>query len=574
MEAKRPIVLKFGSSVLRDTADLPAVVHEVYRYVRAGRPVVAVVSAMGDTTDRLLRETQALEAEGGSRHLPGLLATGEQAAAALLSLALERSGVPVRCLDAFTAGLRCEGDPLDAVPVSLEVSLLLATFDAHAVAVLPGFVGVGDDDELALFGRGGTDLTAIFVARRLGAECRLIKDVDGLYERDPALPGPRPRRFGRIRWEDAEALEGGIVQHKAVRHAREVEQEFDVAALGATEGTHVGSAPSSFAPAPEAPAPLRVALLGLGQVGGGVYRALARRPADFQVSAVLVREPGKDRGFDVPASLLTDRLAEALDTPHDVLVELLGGTDIAGDVIESALRAGCDVVSANKALVATRGPEFEALAHLSGAVLRSSAAVGGAVPAIERVRMLAAESRIEWFEGVLNGTTNFVLDRLVAGDAFEDAVRLAQERGFAEADPTLDLDGTDCVQKVEILARAAFPGAPPVEWRERRGILEYAHASPVSWRAPGLVPRLVATCELSSGRPIASVQVRRLPHHHPLAGLRGAQNALAIRLAGGGIVRLWGLGAGRWPTTESVLGDLFELRGQRASQSRPTAYAS
>lgn len=566
MKRSRPIVLKFGSSVLRGPGDLSAAVHEIYRYLRAGRPVVAVVSAMGDTTDRLFGEARAIEADPDSTHLPELLATGERASAAMLCLALERSGIPARGLDAAAVGLRCAGSPLDARPIEVDEHGLHAALAQVPVVVLPGFIGVRSDGALGLFGRGGTDLSAIFLAGRLGAECRLLKDVEGLFDRDPALPGPPPRLFRRIRWSDALALDGGIVQHKAVRYAREHGLEFDVAAVGRDRATRVGRGPSRFATARGPEAPLRIALLGVGSVGAGVHRLLSDRPEDFEIVSVLARDREKERGCDLSATRLVSRLDAVFDEEFDVLVELIGGVDLAAEAVESSLGRGRHVVTANKALLAARGVDLDDLARTSGARLLGSAAVGGALPALERVRAAVAVRPLVGFEGVLNGTTNFVLDHVHRGAALDASVRRACELGFAEADPRLDLDGTDCAQKVELLARAANPRHPPVQWRERDGIVDYARAR-AGRRAPaGCVPRLVAKCDLHDGAPAATLRVEELPADNPFARLRGVENSLVLHFANGEETRLTGRGAGRWPTAESVLGDLYELRAARARE--------
>ena len=198
--AQRAIsVLKFGSSVLSSDRDLAAAVHEVYRRLRAGRRVIAVVSAMGDTTDQLMRRARAAGGSAESAHVAALLATGEEACVALLALALERAGVPAARFDARTTGLLTAGPAHDAEPVGLDAEAFERALAACPVAVAPGFVGRSRTGEVSLLGRGGSDLSALFIAHRLRAcECLLVKDVDGLYERDPARAGPRPRRFARI----------------------------------------------------------------------------------------------------------------------------------------------------------------------------------------------------------------------------------------------------------------------------------------------------------------------------------------------------------------------------------------
>jgi len=561
-------VLKFGSSILRSAADAPRAVHEIYRHLRAGRRVVAVVSALGDATDRMVAEVRGLEADACSRHVPALLATGEEASVALVCLALERAGVPAARFDARSLGLRCEGSFLDAWPSSLDAAPLLRALEEHPVVVVPGFAGLHADGDLALLGRGGSDLTALFVADVLGAErCVLVKDVDGVYEHDPSRPGPAPRRFGELRHDDALELDGGVVQPKAVRLARELGRAFDVAAPGRVEATRVGAARTRVAEAPPAAEPLRVALLGLGTVGGGVYAALQRDPERFRVTCVLVRDLERARAQGVPDELLVNRLDDVFGAPFDVLVELVGGTGLAGEAVRRALIGGCDVVSANKALLAEDGAELERLAAETGARLAYSAAVGGALPALERVRELARSGAVVELEGVLNGTTNFVLDELAGGADYGAAVARAQELGFAEADPTLDLDGTDAAQKLVLLARAAFGEQEPA-WLGVEGIDGLAADAVRAAGESGRVVRLVASCSLSSNGPVACVRPAFVSRLHPLARPRGEENLVQIRTADGALHRIAGKGAGRWPTAEAVLGDLFELERGRAGWRR------
>ena len=167
------VVLKFGSSVLRSVDDLPSAVHEIYRWYRDGSRILTVVSAMGDTTERLLAQACQLAPTPDVHATAQLLATGERASAALLGIALERVGVPARVVDPREIGLMVSGSPLDSEPVSVESSRLLSMFDEHPVLVLPGFFGHTEDGRLHLLGRGGSDLSAVFAATALRAQrCR------------------------------------------------------------------------------------------------------------------------------------------------------------------------------------------------------------------------------------------------------------------------------------------------------------------------------------------------------------------------------------------------------------------
>ena len=184
-ENNKIIVLKFGSSVLRNENDLPRAVHEIYRWWRQGAQVLVVASALGNTTDRLLRCAESVCAEPERSMLATLLATGEAASTALLGLALNQAGIAARVLDPVQAGLRTVGGTLDADLIAVDAGRLNRELQ-KAVVVLPGFIGRGESGNTTLLGRGGSDLTALFLAHRLGGRCVLLKDVDGIYSSDPA----------------------------------------------------------------------------------------------------------------------------------------------------------------------------------------------------------------------------------------------------------------------------------------------------------------------------------------------------------------------------------------------------
>lgn len=241
----RIAVLKFGGSVLQDHADVVRAREEISRWRSAGYSVVAVVSALEGTTDALVAEadrfsTRSKIADGWAK--AQLLATGELSAAALLGLELARAGLSAAVATPWSIGLHATGDAIDATPVSVDRERLALELSERHVVVVPGFIGIDDRRRVVLLGRGGSDLSAIFLASCLRAErCRLVKDVDGLYEYDPRGLGVRrgqvapPRRFVRANWADALSLDGGIVQHKAVRCAQEHEMHFEVGAAGSTK---------------------------------------------------------------------------------------------------------------------------------------------------------------------------------------------------------------------------------------------------------------------------------------------------------------------------------------------------
>jgi homoserine dehydrogenase len=561
-------VLKLGGSVLRSERDLASAVHEVYRHRRRGARVLCVVSAFHGETDALTATARDIDDAPPAHALVPLLATGELRAAALLTLALERAGLPARALDPATHGPRVVGDLVDARPVGLDRAAYGRAFARADVLVLPGFVGRARDGAAALLGRGGSDLSALFVAQRLDAQrCVLVKDVPGLFERDPALPGPPPRRYSSIGWERAAALGGRVLQPKALDFARAQRFSFEVTAFGCTTSTRVGACPDVLV-APTPPArPLRVALLGYGTVAGGVHARLAAHPERFEVVGALVRDPRRPRAGAPP---LTSNAAELLAQHLDVVLELAGGVEPASGWMRRALRSRRHVVTANKAALAEHGAELDALARARGVRLLFSASVGGAVPCLAAARR-AARRGLASFEGVLNGTSTFLLERMQAGAPYAAALDAARDAGLAEADPALDVDGTDAAQKLLLLARAAFGSAAAPRWLTRRGLAAVEPAQLRAAAADGRAVRLVAACHNTSAGLVASVAPRTLAPGDPLGATFGADCALRLTYADGTEELLRGRGAGRWPTTEAVLGDLFALEREEALVRVPQA---
>ena len=560
------IVLKFGSSVLRTAADLPDAVHEIFRYVREGFGVVAVVSAFEGVTDRLLARAHALGAdpahEVGVPGLAALVASGERETAASLQIALSRSGLEASILDPLACGLRVEGDGIEGSPVGLATVQLEALLAKGRVLIIPGFFGSDEDGGVSLLGRGGSDFSALFLAERLSARCLLLKDTDGIYERDPHSEGAAPPRFERLNHEDALELHTPVVQEKALRFALAHSQTFEVARVGSVAGTSVGHHATLVArPGEIDTRPLRVTLLGLGAVGRGVYELLLRQPGRFDIVAIAVRDRARHEASGVPGRLLL-ALDGALAIRSDIVVEAIGGVRDAGDALAAALLDGRHVVTANKAVIAARGPALAALAERAGARLSYSAAVGGVVPVIETLRALRAP--VAKIEGVLNGTSNFVLDRLAKGAALDDAVAEAQTLGYAEADPADDLSGLDAARKLVLLAREAFGVALEVERIPRPGAKAIAEWSACGRERTG---RLIASLRAEDHGCEAKVELVSVAGSHPLARCRGANNSVLITLRTGETIELRGRGAGRWPTAESVVGDLMEL--WRSRETRP-----
>ena len=553
-------VLKAGSSVLEGSGGLQAVVQEVHRERQRGHRVVLVVSAFPGVTDDLFAQARARFPKPEPSALARYVATGETTSASFLGLALDEAGIPAVVVDADRVGLEARGEPLDSDPVALDVAAVHELFADFAVIVLPGFVGRSTDGLPSLLGRGGSDVTALFVAHELGGHCRLLKDVEGLYTEDFQRNRDKALRYVTATWDEAERVGGKLVQGKAIRFARDRGLSFSVGALGSASGTLIGPGPNELASPATRPRPTRVALLGLGTVGLGVFRALTSDPERFEVVGIAVRDLDKKRPTDVARELLTDRPDRLLERPTDVVIEVIGGLDPATTLVATSLARGRDVVTANKDVIAHFGDDLREIAANTGARLFYSAAVGGAVPVIERVQSIAASNRIERIEGVLNGTCNFILDRLADNVPLDCAVTEAQELGFSEEDPSQDLCGLDSANKLAILIWEAFGTSVSPHAIELEGIDHLEPAAVREAAAAGTPVRLVASI-VSSGDDIrAAVRPTTLPGDHPLSQVRGEANGVLIKRLGKTPELVTGKGAGSGPTTLSVLADLMTLR--------------
>lgn len=561
------IVLKLGGSVLADEPSLELAVHEVYRQVRAGRKVVAVVSAVGDTTNTLIRRAKGVSNTPDDEALAALLHTGEHAAVPLLALALDRAGIPAGVLDSARIGLTARGSRLDADPIGLDSDAIGAALERAPVVVVPGFVARLEDGSPALLGRGGSDLTALFIGHRFGAPVRLLKDVAGLYEWDPSQPGPRPRLYRSLGWDEALGLDGRIVQHKALRFARSVGLGFEVAGLNRSGATRVGPGSTTFERSDDSswrPSTLRLGLLGLGTVGLGVLRGLERLAPAIEPTHAAVRGIRKHLDAGVASHLLTTDPWSVVQGDADAIVEAIGTVTPALVLVRAALQAGKHVITANKALIAEHGDELERLAAEQGVRLLYAAAVGGSVPVLETIGALRkAGRRITRVRAVINGTSTFVLDRLGEGRRIEDAVHLAQACGFAEADATTDLDGTDAAHKLVLIARGATDRWVRVESVAKQGIEQIRSEEARAHAAAGRRVRLVATADFGPrGESRLRVAPEVLGADDPLWASRDEVNVVSIESALGESTKatvLRGRGAGRWPTAESVLGDVLEI---------------
>lgn len=314
---------------------------------------------------------------------------------------------------------------------------------------------------------------------------------------------------------------------------------------------------------------LRVALLGAGAVGSQVA-ALLRRHADeladragarLELVGIAVRDIDAPREADLPRELLTTD-AESLIVGSDIVIELMGGIEPARTYLLQAINSGADIVTANKALLATHGPEIFDAADQVGAEVYYEAAAAGAIPIIRPLRDSLAGDRVQRIMGIVNGTTNYILDRMdTEGAEFADVLADAQRLGYAEADPTADVEGYDAAQKAAILASLAFHTTVPLDAVHREGITGIDKALMDAARHAGYVIKLLAVCErLSEASGSESISVRVYPalidRAHPLASVHGANNAVFVQAEAAGNLMFYGAGAGGVQTASAVLGDV------------------
>ncbi|WP_426567175.1 homoserine dehydrogenase [Angustibacter sp. McL0619] len=325
-------------------------------------------------------------------------------------------------------------------------------------------------------------------------------------------------------------------------------------------------------------------MLGCGVVGTQVARLLtahadelaARSGRALDLVGIAVRRTGRDRQATgvAPDRFTTD--AASLVTEADIVIEVIGGIEPARTLILSAMEHGASVVTANKALLAQDGPALYAAADRFGVDLYFEAAVAGAIPLVRPVRESLAGDRILRVLGIVNGTTNYVLDQMdTTGAGFAEAVEQAQALGYAEADPTADVEGFDAAAKAAILASLAFHTRVPASAVYREGITEVSAADVAAARQMGCVVKLLAIAE-RSGDPSSelgegvSVRVHpaMLPRTHPLAGVRGAFNAVFVEAEAAGELMFYGPGAGGEPTASAVLGDVVSVARHRVQGGR------
>jgi len=322
-------------------------------------------------------------------------------------------------------------------------------------------------------------------------------------------------------------------------------------------------------------------MIGLGTVGTGVAKILRERASLLEEKAgvrlslkkICVQHPDRKRDLSLPKGILTGNVRHVLEDPEiQIVLELIGGIHPAKEYIVEALRRGKHVVTANKALLAEEGKEIFRLAEQKKRRVQFEASVGGGIPILKSLKEGLVSNRIQAILGIINGTSNFILTRMTeTGCTFGEALKEAQKRGYAERNPSLDIDGVDSAHKLAILALLGFGQEVPLDRISIEGI---RHVSPKDIRYAGELGyriKLLAIAKQTSRGLEVRVQPTLIPKGHPLAFVDGAYNAITVRGDLVGETIFYGQGAGRFPTSSAVLADLLDLaqRIQEKGSSGP-----
>ncbi|HEV7999563.1 MAG TPA: homoserine dehydrogenase [Planctomycetaceae bacterium] len=325
--------------------------------------------------------------------------------------------------------------------------------------------------------------------------------------------------------------------------------------------------------------PLRVALLGLGNVGTGVAKLLLDQPArvarragrPIELRRVIVRDLRKARSVKLPAEIISDDPRHVIeDREIDVAIELMGGVTPTFEVFQKLLESGKDVVTANKALLCERGDVLFARARALGRTIAFEGAVAGGIPIVACINQSMTANQITGIEAILNGTSNFILTEMLARDRpYQEILAEAQQLGYAEADPTMDVDGTDTAQKLDLLVQLAFGTKVPLSAFTREGIDSLEQADLKYAAELGYIVKLLAVAKLIDGQLELHVQPTLVHRDRPLAQCGGAFNMIAIEGDAVGKTVYSGAGAGQMATASAVVADLIDVATGRAALTFP-----
>ncbi|SFH88705.1 homoserine dehydrogenase [Tindallia magadiensis] len=325
---------------------------------------------------------------------------------------------------------------------------------------------------------------------------------------------------------------------------------------------------------------IKIGLLGFGTVGQGVWKVLGKNHTvfekqagfTFEISKVLVNDIDKEREIRLDEGILTVDPEEILeDDSIHIVVELMGGTDGAKKYVEKALEKKKHVVTANKALLALYGKELTAIALKNGVQFRYEASVAGGIPILHSIRESLTANRIQRIMGIVNGTTNYILTKMSReGVRFEDALEEAQQKGYAEADPTADVDGYDAAHKLALLAALGFKSGIDFQQVYREGIRKMTPTDIEFAEELGFVVKLLAIGMEEDGKMELRVHPTFIEKEHPLAAVNDAFNAVFVEGNAVGELMFYGKGAGDLPTASAVIGDILSIASHWNHSSPPS----
>jgi homoserine dehydrogenase len=314
---------------------------------------------------------------------------------------------------------------------------------------------------------------------------------------------------------------------------------------------------------------MNIGLLGLGNIGTGTWKALAMNGEHiqkttgltFRITKILEKDVDRDRGIAVPKELFTQDPDAIFNDPDiDIVVELLGGVKPATDFMIAALKQGKHVVSANKAAIAANYEQLTSAAREAGVLLRFEAAVGGGIPILNALTTALMANQYEEIMGILNGTTNYILTKMTEEDrAYEDVLKEAQAKGFAEADPTADVEGEDVANKLSILMSLVFNHRIKPADIPTKGIAQITKEDIAEAEKDGCVIKLLASAWRRDGEISCFVQPTLLNRDHPLASVSNEFNAIFVKGNAVDDLMFYGKGAGPLPTASAILGDVIEI---------------
>jgi homoserine dehydrogenase len=314
---------------------------------------------------------------------------------------------------------------------------------------------------------------------------------------------------------------------------------------------------------------INIAILGLGTVGSGVVKGFEKHRSKMEntigkeiaISRILVQNLHKKRNVSIPIDLLTTSIEDIFAQPDlSIVIEAMGGLAPTYDYVKRAIEHGCHVITANKALIANYGSELTQLAHDKGVHFLFEASVGAAIPVIHSLQHFLCVNDVKKIYGIINGTTNYILTNMLEQEnSFENILSEAQDLGYAETDPTADVDGYDALYKLAILSKLCFDITPDLSLIPRQGIRDVTLEELKLAKQLGYSLKLIATAENVNQQVSLRVSPMLIPTDHPLANVNGVLNAVSVESDLAGELTFFGSGAGEFPTGSAVLGDLFYL---------------